>query len=94
MKLNNYRVYGLNIESEIEIEELKKLNLLTGDVDVRYITGNMPGKIKALKNNGKYIYYAINEVWFYINGVGSFYITNGNNVLIETDVNTNKQLIN
>lgn len=93
--VKNYKVYGLNIRSEIEIEELVELdNLSDKNVDVTYSYGIVPDRFKELINDKKITYYSKNEIWFYIKGVASYYITNGDSVLVQPCKNADKQLIN
>lgn len=94
-KLRCYRVYGLNIKSEIEIKEFIEVdNLSNEDIDVNYLYGEMPDKFKMLRKSGETGYFNYDEVWFDIKGVASYYISNGNKVIIERYDNSNNEMIN
>ena len=79
-----YRVYGIDIESEIEIKELveivtidekSKVNIFCG-----LISNDIKGKIKDKVNRG----YEKDRIWFNVSHVGIFEITYGRNIKFET----------
>ena len=91
----NYRVYGLNINSQIKIDEFIKIeNLTEDDIDVYFSYGNMPDNICKLRLEGKSSFYSKNSVWFHIDNVASYYIKNGNEVIVEPVENADEQQIN
>lgn len=86
-----YKVYGLSIKSDIEIKEF-----LLNKEENSYITfniGNMPENIVKLRNSGRSAYYSKNEVWFHIDNIASYYIANGNTVIVEPCENHDETLL-
>lgn len=95
MNTYNYRVYGLNIKSEIEIREFIKLdNLLEDHIDINYQYGSMPKRCYELLRDEITDFYEKDEVWFHVKNVASYYICNGNKVIVEPCNNANKVIIN
>lgn len=91
----NYKVYGLKINSEIKIDEFIKIeNLNKDDIDVYFYYGDMPNNICKLRSEGKTSFYSKNYVWFEIDNVASYYIKNGNEVIVEPWKGANRQEIN
>lgn len=91
----NYRVYGLNIRSQIEVDEFLRLEELTNQsVDVKFLYGSMPEHISNLREEGKISYYKKSEVWFSVKDVADYYIHYGNTVIVEPCINADKNLIN
>lgn len=86
-----YRVYGLNIESEIEIKEFIEDEYKKSVVKI--LLGTMPNDVKQLMNNGRISDYSKGEIWFYVDGVASYYITGGDTIIVEPCENTDKTLL-
>ena len=79
-----YKVYGLNIESEIKIQELFILNDEDkANIDVTIYIDNMPESIDAAKNQGILEGFRKNEMWFCIKGIATYYIKNGQEIVVE-----------
>lgn len=79
-----YRVYGLNIESEIELEELVKIeDNQCNQIDVKIIYGKTNDKIKNQVNSNSWIGTDINEICVYIKEIAIYQIKNGNTIIIE-----------
>lgn len=83
-KIYRYKIYGLNIESEIILPELEKIGIYE-TIDVKISYGIMPDKIQNYINKGKKTKYKKREMWFYIKGVAKYLITNGCNIIVEPD---------
>ena len=77
-----YQIYGLIIDSEIVFEELYEVR---GEKhqDVKIINGEMPEFILQKKEEGYINSIAgIEYSWFFIEGLGDFYIHQGNKIII------------
>lgn len=81
--IKKYKVYGLNIASQIDLPELIPLENHEVEMDVYITYGDMPEEIKNDRQEDIYGYYNGNEMWFYVNNVGQYYIKNGNRIYIE-----------
>lgn len=91
----NYKAYGLRINSQIEIDEFITVeNIKKNDIDVYFLYGTMPDNIRKLRLEGKSSFYSKDYVWFEIDNVASYYIKDGNKVIVEPVENVNKQYIN
>ena len=89
-----YKVYGLNVESEILVPELSILSKEEqSDIHIKISYGIMPEDIKVSINNGQRSKYERNRMWFYINNVATFYIYDGKNIVIEPCEITDPQLV-
>lgn len=83
-----YKIYGLIIESEIELPEAieiikKDENTETINIDVIVRYDKMTTEIKDKINNGIYAGNNENEFWFMIDGVAIFRICDGKKIFIE-----------
>lgn len=93
MLLNNYKVYGLNIRSEIEINEFEKLNAIPEDEIVTISYSVMDDEIKKSILEGRKIQLEKDKIWFHIDNIATYCITNGNKIEVEVCENTNMQLM-
>lgn len=94
MKKYYYKVYGLNIESEIIVPELTVLEYKEeNNIDVKISYGIVKKEIKNLIDNGVLSAYSRQNVWFHIPGVGTYHIYNGDTVIIEPSEVYDKQLL-
>lgn len=79
-----YKVYGLNVESEILVPELTILdNDIDKNIDVKIYYKTMPDDINQNVNEGKKAFYNGQYVWFHIDNVGTYLIQNGDTVTID-----------
>lgn len=79
-----YKVYGLNIESQILVPELTVLDdKIEKNIDVKIYYKTLPDDIKQKVDEGKKAFYNGKYVWFHINNVGTYLIQNGDTVTIE-----------
>ena len=83
MVVNNYYVYGLKIKSEIEIEEFVKLDNINDEDVVSISYGTMSDEIKQGISEGKRIELSDNKIWFHINNIATYCVSNGNKVEVE-----------
>lgn len=89
-----YEVYGLKVESEIEIKEFVVMkNNVNENVDVKFSYGHMDDDIKESLKSGMRINLTKNRIWFHIENVASYCISNGNLVIVEQEQNTDLQLL-
>ena len=77
----NYIVYGLKIKSDIEIKEFMKSEDENNDLDI--ILGQVPQNIKDMMVEGRQSYYSKTKVWFHIDNIATYYITDGKTILVE-----------
>jgi len=87
----DYTVYGFNIESQIKIDEFMYNE--NENYNIKFVLGNMPEDIIELKELGRKVYYSKTKVWFHIDNVASYYITNGDTVIVEPCENADMQLL-
>ena len=90
--INNYYVYGLNIKSEIEIQEFEKIDRIENKdiVTIRY--SKMQKEIKDKISEGCNIQLFKDKIWFHINNIATYCITNGNSIEVEVCENADMQL--
>jgi len=97
MDVNNkyfYRVYGLNINSNIEISEFSKRDEDFKDEDkVSILYGQISQDILEEIKEGKRSNITKEQVWFHIDQVATYFIKNGNTVIIEPCENCNECLM-
>lgn len=87
----NYKVYGLNIKSQIEINEFNISD--NKDNDVEIILGEVSEDIKLEIKNNKRAAYTNTEIWFHIEGIATYYIKNGDTIIVEPCKNTNINIL-
>lgn len=91
--INNYNVYGLNIKSEIEIEEFIKLDTMEENNIVNIIKGEMSEDIKSEIENGSKIKLLKDKIWFHIDNIATYCISNGNDIKVEVCENADMKLM-
>ena len=91
--INNYYVYGLNIKSEIEIEEFVKLDDINDEDVVSISYGKMSDEIKEEIKQGKRITLSDNKIWFHINDIATYCVTDGNKIEVELCDNADMKLM-
>lgn len=77
-----YRVYGLNIESTIQVPELEMIDS-NSNIDVRMSYGQVNQEIKDLIEEGKCSKYSKQSMWFNIKDVAIYHIYNGDTIVIQ-----------
>ena len=89
-----YRVYGLNIESTIEVPELEIIDSDCDiDIDVNLSYGVVNDEIKDLIDKGHSANYSKLDMWFDIKEVAIYHIYNGDTVIIEPYEDADFQLV-
>ena len=79
-----YKVYGLNVISDIEIPQLIQATIKDIDeIDVAIKLGKMPGKISGYKAKKRKNKYRNNIMWINIDNVAQYYIYKGREIVIE-----------
>ena len=79
-----YKVYGLNIESEIKIQELIVLNEKDKkNIDVTISIGRIPESIITAREYGLLEGFKKDEMWFYIKDIATYYVKNGKEIIVE-----------
>lgn len=82
--MNYYRAYGLNVETELVLDELVEiLETSKVDIDLRIRYERMPTTILEAIENEQRSHYSQNDIWFHVKRIGSFRIQNGNEIMIE-----------
>ena len=87
-----YRVYGVNIESTIEVPEFEEIDS-NCDVDVKLSFGVTKSEIMELIIEGHRAKYENQDMWFCIDDVAIFHIYNGDTVTIEPFGDKNNKMI-
>lgn len=91
--INNYYVYGLNIKSEIEIDEFQKIDMISDDKIVNIKNGVMSKKIKDDILKGSKIKLSKDKIWFHIPNIATYCINNGNEIIVEVSKGADMQLM-
>lgn len=87
-----YRVYGINIESNIEVPEFEVIDI-NSDIDVKLSFGVVKEEIRDLITQGHRVKYEKKDMWFYVEDVAIFHIYNGDTVVIEPMRDKNNKMI-
>lgn len=87
-----YRVYGVNIESKIEVPEFEVIDS-NSNIDVKLSFGVVNEEIINLITQGHRAKYKKQDMWFYIEDVAIFHIYNGDTVTIEPMGDKNNKMI-
>mgnify|MGYP004526124891 CR=1 FL=1 len=87
-----YRVYGVNIESKIEVPEFEVIDS-NSHIDVKLSFGTVKEEIIDLITKGHRAKYEKQDMWFYIENVAIFHIYNGDTVVIEPMGDKNNKMI-
>lgn len=77
-----YRVYGLNVESELPLPETVEINQ-NKTIDVIVRCGKIPEHASQAIADGKVGIYFRKEAWFLVRNIGKYYIANGNEIIVE-----------
>lgn len=87
-----YRVYGLNIESEIELDELIKLNNNENNIDVTISYGSVPQRVKDEIDKTTCVSMGKNNLCVYVKDIAIYQVMDGNKIIIDTlgDINNER----
>lgn len=87
-----YKVYGLDIESEIKIDEFKEVDSLGKNIiNIRYEQGS--NEVNNMKEEGLNIVVRENEVFFDVDDVAAYYVANGNTIIVQPYDNSNSEMV-
>lgn len=87
-----YKLYGLNIKSDFNLSELHHSEFDNlSNIKVNIINGKCPKTIQNIKVSNYYYTASDNEAMFSAEECGTFYIKNGNTIIIEPISNVNYQ---
>ena len=76
-----YKVYGLCIESELELPELNPVQNIKADVIIGY--GRVPEHLPEIRGSGVLFEAAQNDFLFKFEGTGRYRVQNGNQIIIQ-----------
>ena len=88
-----YKVYGLEVESEININEFVSIEDINVENKVNIVYANMPLNIKEDIKNNKKSSFSKAECWFHINDVATYRVTGGNLIEFEPCENADPYLL-
>lgn len=95
MRKYYYRVYGIEIESEIEIEEFLEVDYIKNKYNsVSILYGKIDKSVITELKKGKFVSPSENEIYLYIEGVATYYISNGNKVIVDVYKNADRKMVN
>lgn len=86
-----YKLYGINIESQIELKYLVKGEKSNDDVKIRY--GEPPKEVYDLMAKGCNGYCTTSVMWFNIKNVAIYYVCDGKNVIVKPYDDADKENI-
>lgn len=94
MNFKYYRIYGLNIKSQIDFPELLGIEELEDDkVDVNISIGQIDKEIKDTIPKYSWFKYEKDRMVFKVENVGCFYIHSGKSIIVEPYEGIENQLI-
>lgn len=76
-----YKIYGLNVKSEMPLPEAAEAE--NERIDVVINCGQIPKHAKKAIEEGKIGVYFRKEAWFLVKNIGQYYIANGNEIIVE-----------
>lgn len=89
-----YRIYGLNVKSDIEISELLPIEEVEENrIDIKIIKGIIPKEVIDSIPSYSWFKYDVKNMVFTVENVGSFYIYNGENIIVQPSENADKQMV-
>lgn len=88
-----YRVYGLDVKSEIKIDEFVSIEDINAENKVNIVYANMPLNIKEDIKNNKKSSFSKAECWFHINDVATYRVTGGDLIEFEPCENADPYLL-
>ena len=90
-----YRVYGLNIESEICIPEFTIIeNPQAVNIDTKIYYKNAGQEIKEAIKNGKRTNFTYNDMWFNVENVAIYHAYDGDKIEVELYENADPYMVN
>ena len=90
-----YRVYGLNIESEICIPEFTTIeNPQEVNIDTKIYYKNAGQEIKEAIKNGRRTNFTYNDMWFNVENVAIYHAYDGDKIEVESYENSDPYMVN
>jgi len=78
-----YKVYGLYIDSELELPELRPVQSIKADVTICF--GQVPEHLPKIRGSGVLFEAALNDFLFKFEGIGRYRVQNGNRIIIQPE---------
>lgn len=78
-----YKVYGLNISSELELPELNPVQDIKVDVTIGF--GEVPEHLPEIRGSGVLFEAALNDFLFKFEGIGRYRVQNGSRIIIQPE---------
>ncbi|MGU8138798.1 ATP-binding cassette domain-containing protein [Clostridium perfringens] len=91
MKKWFYKVYGLIVESDIEIPELLSIDKNENKVDIKIKKDIIPKDVIEKIPSYSWFKYDVDSMVFTVKNIGSFYIYDGNNIIVQPSENADNQ---
>lgn len=93
-KIYFYRVYGLIVESKIEMSELLILkNVYEEECNIKISYGRVSEEIKSKINSGRVMELSRESIWFHIKDVATYWIKNGNEIIVDSYENADFHML-
>lgn len=91
MKKWFYKVYGLIVESDIEIPELLSIDKNENKVDIKIKKDIIPKDVIEKIPSYSWFKYDVDSMVFTVKNIGSFYIYDGKNIIVQPSENEDNQ---
>lgn len=88
-----YKVYGLDIESDIAIDEFISIDDINDNNKVTMMCSKMPEHIEQNIRNNKKSVFSKDEIYFHVDNVATYRVTNGNLIEFEPCENADPYLL-
>jgi hypothetical protein len=79
----HYKVYGLTIDSELELPELIPVQLVKAEVTIGF--GNVPEHLPEVRGTGILFEAACDDFLFKFDGVGRFRVQGGDRIIVQAE---------
>ncbi|MGU8153200.1 hypothetical protein ACV3S9_07615 [Clostridium perfringens] len=86
-----YKVYGLIVESDIEIPELLSIDNNENKIDIKITKDTIPKEVIEKIPSYSWFKYDVNSMVFTVKNIGSFYIYDGKNIVVQPSENADNQ---
>lgn len=90
--LYHYKLYGLHVASEIELTELI-VSSEQDNIDVLIIKKSISAEIKQAQINNIHYHFSTNDIWYEVEGLGTYHIKNGTSIEVDYDEDKDFQLV-
>lgn len=87
-----YRIYGLNIRSEVRLDEAYEIREKNYEVDIQY--GTIPSHIWKYRNSDEIqCLTSYDYKWFQYDKIGEFYIEQGSSIILAADASADERVL-